>query len=144
MTRTVSEMLRRGQEAQYYFSDKLGYDTAVFHSIRIGQDGFITYHINLDDDFQAELPHDQRYLVSYSEEVTDEDFYGILERWPNREQRELYVLAAAVAPLSTMAKELRTARVLAFVARLQPDLDELRRQLTDQRQASSEASDDNV
>lgn len=126
----IAELLSRGKSAEHHFAEKLGYNTAQFGSVMISKASYITYHFNLRDDFQEGLPYERRYHHGPCEILPDEDFYGCLERWPNREQRELYILAQQVAPLTDMAKEIQSAQVLAFVERLKPDLDELRRRLS--------------
>ena len=59
-----------------------------------------------------------------------EDFWPTLESWPNREQRELEIMARKLAALDANLDQIQSAQVLAFVARLQPQIDEIRRMIT--------------
>ena len=59
-----------------------------------------------------------------------DDFWNTLEQWPNREQRELEIMARKLAARDSTLDQIQSAQVLAFVARLQPQIDEIRRLIT--------------
>lgn len=108
-----------------------GYDTVTLCSVRISRDMTVYAVIDMVDDFQKNLPFDMRYASNYSESI---DLYGFdAARWPRRKERELRVLARQMATTAGMEEKLVSLEALAFVETLKPSLEELRRQIPDQR-----------
>ncbi len=131
---TINELIALGKTAERFFEDKLGYTIARFVDAIIWPVGNTTLYFDIQDDFQKELPYDRRFKSDSMLKVDLEDFWNTLEQWPNREQRELEIMARKLAALDANLDQIRSAQVLAFVARLQPQIDEIRRMITHEKE----------
>jgi len=128
---TAWQLLDLGRSAQVYFEETLGYDEARFVEVSLRPSGDNNIQFSLTDDFQDGLSNDQKYKVGWAVFVPLDGFWDKLTTWPNREQRELTILARKVAAIDGNLDQIKSAQVLAFVARLQPDIDALRAQIED-------------
>lgn len=128
---TIDELIQIGKNAEAYFLMHKGYDTAEFRSFSVRKDGTVTYNFDLYDDFQTPIPVHYRCQHEYCMTIDFEDMRN-LERWPNREQRELSVLAAQLAAIDNDASKLMSLSAQNFVAGLKPQIDTLRNQITKQ------------
>jgi len=128
----ISELISLGKTAERVFEGKLGYTSASFHEMSLDSNNYHRLYFHLEDDFQNELPYDRRFKCGSMTIVRLENFWTTLEQWPNREQRELEIMAQKFAAIDANLDQIRSAQVRAFVARLQPEIDEIRRMLTHQ------------
>ncbi len=129
---TIDQLIALGTTAQTYFEKELGYDRAQFDHVRLRTGGDHKLEFELFDEFQKNLPHDMKHKVGWSVDVPLENFWNKLTAWPNREQRELVVLSRKMALIDGNLDDIESAQVRAFVERMQPDIDALRAQITDQ------------
>ncbi len=127
---TISELINLGKAAERFFESKLGYTTATFVDVTLRPNEYYVLYFSLHDDFQREISHDKRFKDDSMLAINLEGFWNTLEKWPNREQRELEVMARKLAALDANLDQIQSAQVLAFVARLQPEIDEIRRMIT--------------
>ena len=127
---TISELIALGSSGQAFFHDKLGYTTANFGEVQLRARGLHVLYFDLVDDLQQEIPYGNRFKSEHMMSIPLEDFWATLESWPNREQRELEIMARKLAALDANLDQIQSAQVLAFVARLQPQIDEIRRMIT--------------
>ena len=127
---TISEMIALGKDGERWFEEKLGYTTTNFVEVTLRGRGLHVLYFDLIDDFQNELPYGNRFKSEHMMSINLEDFWPTLESWPNREQRELEIMARKLAALDANLDQIQSAQVLAFVARLQPQIDEIRRMIT--------------
>lgn len=128
----ISELIALGKSGAAFFDEKLGYTSVYFIDITLWQGGDRKVYFSLQDDFQAEIHHDKRFKCGGLITIELENFWHTLEQWPNREQRELEIMARKLAALDANLDQIQSAQVLAFVARLQPQIDEIRRMITHQ------------
>ncbi len=131
MTYTIEELLALGEAGKAYFERELGYDTVGFYQVRVRSGRDHQLEFELFDEFQKNLHVDMRYKVGWAVDIPLEDFWGKLTTWPDREQRELTILARKMTSVDADLDQIKSAQVRAFVARIQPDIDALRRQLAD-------------
>ena len=129
---TISEMIALGKSGERFFDEKLGYTDADFVDVTIWKNGGHLVYFNLQDDFQQELDYNNRFKCDRMISIPLENFWPTIEAWPNREQRELEIMARKLAALDANLDQIQSAQVLAFVARLQPQIDEIRRMITHQ------------
>ena len=127
---TISELIALGKSGAAFFGEKLGYTVVRFIDVTIWADNRINIYFDLRDDFQAEIAHEKRFKSDSMMKVDLEGFWDTLVAWPNREQRELEIMARKLATLDANLDQIQSAQVLAFVARLQPQIDEIRRMIT--------------
>ena len=127
---TITELLALGKSAKAYFEHQLGYDDVAFNFVRLATHGDHKLEFTLGDKFQDNLTHDMKYKVGWTMNVPLEGFWDKLTTWPNREQRELTILARKMATIDGNLDEIKSAQVKAFIARMQPDIDSLRAQIT--------------
>jgi len=132
---TISELLNMGKMIEKYFEERLGYTTVHLVDITLWPAGNHTFYFSLQDDFQESLDHNKRFKCGGMVSIEIEDVWTTMERWPNREQRELEIMARKLAALDANLDKIESAQVLAFVARLQPQIDEIRRMITHQPDA---------
>lgn len=130
---TISELLSMGQTAQTYFEEKLGYDYVHFDVVSLRPRGDHELRFELKDEFQKDLSYNMQYKAGYSIPVPLESLWTKLGTWSNREQRELTILARKLATIDANLDQITSAQALAFVARLQPDIDNLRAQIAHDR-----------
>ena len=130
---TISELLELGRMGKAYFEDTLGYTEVAFIDVTLRAHGNHTVYFTIYDDFQREIPEDMRYRNSYMESIDLGVFWDKLLTWPNREQRELEILARKMASIDGNLADIQSAQVLAFVKRIQPEIDKIRAAITDQR-----------
>ncbi len=131
---TISELLNLGKMVERYFDEKLGYTDVHFQDVTLDPSGEChRFYFRLQDDFQKELDFDKRCKCG-AQFIEIEGVWDILESWPNREQRELEIMARKLASLDANLDLIESAQVKAFVARLQPQIDEIRSMITDQRE----------
>ena len=141
---TISELIALGKSGERFFEEKLGYTEVSFIDVTL-RSGTVNHHViyySLQDDFQKELHYDKRFKCGSMINIEIEDFWHTLEQWPNREQRELEIMARKLASLDANLDQIQSAQVLAFVARLQPQIDEIRRMITHESRATDSADDD--
>ena len=129
---TISELINLGQMIERYFNEKLGYTTADFQDVTLSSSGYNRFYFTLEDDFQKEVSYEKRFKCGSMVSIPLEDVWDTVQAWPNREQRELEIMAQRLAALDANLDQIESAQVLAFVARLQPVIDEVRRMITDQ------------
>ncbi len=130
---TISELIALGKSAERFFDEKLGYTDVCFLDVTLWPNGSgHVFYFSLQDDFQKELHYDKRFECGSMISIPLEDFWNTIEQWPNREQRELEIMARKLAALDANLDQIQSAQVLAFVARLQPQIDEIRRMITHQ------------
>ena len=129
---TISELINLGKMVERYFDEKLGYTTAHLIDITLRPSNFHQLYFTLQDDFQSELDYDKRCKCGSMISIDLEYIWRTLESWPNREQRELEIMAQKLAALDANLDQINSERVRAFVARLQPQIDEIRQMITDQ------------
>ena len=129
---TISELIALGKSGERFFEEKLGYTEVSFIDVtlRPGSNSHYVIYYSLQDDFQKELHYDKRFQCGSMISIYLEDFWKTIEAYPNREQRELEIMARKLAALDTNLDQIQSAQVLAFVARLQPQIDEIRRMIT--------------
>ena len=127
---TISDLMTLGRNGAVFFEDKLGYTTVGFTDVTLWPNNSHFLYFSLQDDFQMELHPDKRFMCGSYTNILLEDFWNTLEQWPNREQRELEIMARKLAALDTNLDQIQSAQVLAFVQRLQPQIDEIRRMIT--------------
>ena len=127
---TISEMIALGKSGAAWFEEKLGYTEVRFIDVTLWLSNHSVVYFALHDDFQKELSYDRRFKDDSMMSIDLEDFWTTLEAWPNREQRELEIMARKLAALDTNLDQIKSAQVHAFVARLQPQIDEIRRMIT--------------
>jgi len=127
---TISELIALGRSGAAFFEEKLGYTDASFLDVTLWSRDTHALYFSLHDNFQKEIPYDRRYKSDSMIKINLEDFWNTLEAWPNREQRELEIMARKLAALDANLDQIQSAQVLAFVARLQPQIDEIRRMIT--------------
>ena len=140
----ISELIALGKDGERFFEGKLGYTEASFMDVTLWRGGRYTVYFNLEDDFQKELHYDRRFKCDGMMSISLEDFWHTLEQWPNREQRELEIMARKLASLDANLDQIQSAQVLAFVARLQPQIDEIRRMITHEPRAADSVDDDEI
>lgn len=135
----IADLITIGETAEAYFLGPLGYTRADFDGVEIDSKGQIAWQFQLYDDFQKDLPSELRVNHSYIHRINhwtleeaDATLLEYIEKMPNRAQRELQVLAKKMGSIDSDISLLVSAQAKAFVERLQPSIDELRRQLTDQ------------
>jgi len=126
----ISELITLGNVAVAFFENKLGYTRVSFQDVTLRPRGNHVLYFSLEDDFQEEIAYDKRFKSESMLSIELEDFWAILEAWPNREQRELEIMARKLATLDANLDQIQSAQVLAFVSRLQPQIDEIRRMIT--------------
>lgn len=114
---TITHLIATGENAAVYFADECGYTSTEFREVGISVLGGVTYRFHLHDDFQAHLNYNIRQHVGWDVEVTAEQIEN-LTSWPNREQRELAVLAAQLASIGENTDKIESAQAAAFVKRL--------------------------
>ena len=127
---TISELLHLGKNGAAFFEGKLGYTTASFSDVTLWSNTNHSIYFSLQDDFQMETHMDKRFKCGSYLSIPLEDFWNTLEQWPNREQRELEIMARKLAALDANLDQIQSAQVRAFVQRLQPQIDEIRRMIT--------------
>ena len=130
---TITELVALGKTAENYFKSHLGYDEATFKRIWLSASGAHRVDFTLHDTFQNSLPPETTYKVGWSVTLDLEGFWDKVTSWPTREQRELTILARKMAAIDADLCDIRSAQVLSFIARLQPDIDALRAQIADLR-----------
>ena len=130
---TVADLLALGKSAENYFEKELEYDDVTFICIRLRPNGSHQLDFTLADKFQEYLAHDMKYKVGWAVSIPLDDFWDKVTTWPTREQRELTILARKMATIDANFDDIKSAQVRAFVARLIPDIDALRRQIADLR-----------
>ena len=135
----IADLITIGETAEAYFLGPLGYTTAAFDRVSINSEGKPEWEFELFDDFQKDLTSDLRVNHSYVHRIgywtlqeADATLLEYIEKMPNRAQRELQVLAKKMGSIDADMSLLVSAQAKAFVERLKPSIDELRRQLTDQ------------
>lgn len=135
----INDLLNVRTTAENAFIEYLGYDRAEFVHFKIDDDQIVSWTFTLEDDFQCDLPFDKKVHNDYMYRIETEidnpigGLFAYINRMPNREQRELEVTCRRLTEMLASTEDLRSEMVNAFVRRLQPDLDELRRQLVDLR-----------
>ena len=139
---TISELIALGKDGERFFEEKLGYTEVSFIDVTIWPGSNSVIYYSLQDDFQKELHYDKRFECGSMINIEIENFWNTLEQWPNREQRELEIMARKLASLDANLDQIQSAQVLAFVARLQPQIDEIRRMITHESRATDSADDD--
>ena len=127
---TISELIALGNSGAAYFEQNLGYTEANFIDVTLWRASGHVIYFSLEDDFQKELHYNNRFKCDSMISIHLENFWNTLEQWPNREQRELEIMARKLASLDANLDQIQSAQVLAFVARLQPQIDEIRRMIT--------------
>ena len=132
---TISELIALGKSGELLFDAKLGYNEARFIDVTLRKTGSYVIYFSLQDDFQRDIDYDKKFRCGTMEAVNVQDFWNTLEAWPNREQRELEIMARKLAALDANLDQIQSAQVLAFVARLQPQIDEIRRMITHEKAA---------
>lgn len=133
---TISELLNLGKMVERYFDEKLGYTTVEFQDITLYPGSLDhCFYFGLQDDFQLEISHDKRYKCGSMINIRVENVWDTVQTWPNREQRELEIMARKLVALDANLDQIESVQVKAFVARLQPQIDEIRMMITDQREA---------
>ena len=130
---TVNELIEMGKAARGYFENQLGYTSACFNSFDLHEHGEHRAYFSLDDDFQKDFDYDRKYKVGSMVAVDLANFWDTITTWPNREQRELKIMARKLTALDTNLDLIKSAQVKVFVARLQPDIDSIRSMITDRR-----------
>lgn len=128
---TINDIRVTAEVAEEYFTTKLGYTRAKFSFGAVYKDK-ITLFFDLYDDFQEKLPSEMRYKTGGANTVQVDDhheFWAKLQNWPNREQRELHIMARKAAAIDADLEFIQSAQVRAFVESLRPSLEELRRQI---------------
>ena len=129
---TISELIALGNSGERFFEQKLGYTSARFIDVTLWKVSDHVIYFDLEDDFQKEIHYNHRFKCDSMVSIHLENFWTTLEQWPNREQRELEIMARKLASLDANLDQIQSAQVLAFVRRLQPEIDEIRRLLTHQ------------
>lgn len=129
---TISELIALGRNAAAYCEKTLGYTSATLFDVTIFDTGEINIYLSLVDDFQKELSHENKYKVGGMISFNLETLWDDLRAWPNREQRELEILARRLAALDANLDQVKSAQVRAFIARLQPEIDKMRAMITHQ------------
>ena len=127
---TISDLMTLGRSGVTFFENKLGYTTVGFTDVTLWPNLSHSIYFSLQDDFQMELHHDKRFKCGSYTSIPLDGFWDTLTAWPNREQRELEIMARKLAALDANLDQIRSAQVLAFVKRLQPQIDEIRRMIT--------------
>ncbi len=128
---TLTQLVDLGRSAEGYFEHKLGYDEVDFKRIWLNKHGAHRIEFTLHDDFQKDLPVEMTYKDGWSIMMDlNEDFWDKVTTWPTREQRELTILARKMATIDANIDDIKSHQVRAFVARLQPDIDDLRKRIT--------------
>lgn len=127
---TIAELLSMGETARTYFEKQLGYDSVNFDHVSLRSRGEHKLEFTLRDEFQKNLDYNMQYKVGPYITVPLDDIWVKLDAWPNREMRELTILARKMATIDADLDKITSAQVLAFVARLQPNIDDLRAQIT--------------
>ena len=131
---TSTQLIQLGVTAQSYFEDKLGYDEVTFRRIWLNAHGAHRIEFTLHDTFQRNLPVEMTYKDGWSIMLDlDDTFWDKVTTWPTREQRELTILARKMTAIDADLGDIRSAQVLSFIARLQPDINALRAQIADLR-----------
>jgi hypothetical protein len=121
----------KARTAAMYLQTVKGYDSAKFTyimSMEREEGAALSIYFALYDDFQYEVPEQYRQKHGYSIELSLEELNHI-ENWPNREQRELCVLAARLAGVSAASDKLMSAAAQSFVAGLLPTIETIRNQI---------------
>lgn len=126
---TVESLLAAAEYAQTYTKDVLGYDQVCFNSIRISPCGEIVYSFDLIDEFQRYLPEEVRDRSGYYQEI-NHPLLENLQKWPNREMRELGVMAKKLSLLGQQTDELKSELARSFNARFAADLASLQNLIT--------------
>jgi hypothetical protein len=140
----ISELIALGRNAAAYCEETLGYTSAELFDVTLYDSGENTIYLSLFDDFQKELFHDNKYKVGGTISFDLETIWDDLRAWPNREQRELEILARRLAALDANLDQVKSAQVRAFIARLQPEIDKMRAMITHQSRISEHPEiDDN-
>jgi len=129
---TISELIALGKSGERFLEHKCGYTTTSFWDVTLNSSGHYVLHFSLQDDFQSGLSYDKKFKCGTVVCIELENFWTTLQSWPNREQRELEIMARKLASLDANLDQIQSAQVLAFVARLQPQIDEIRRMITHQ------------
>lgn len=102
---SARELHEFGKEAAETFHLHKGYDTAEFLCLKVFSDCII-FEFQLGDYFQTHLDYSKRYRHGYVDielrevDLTLPQFRAEVAAWPNREQRELRVLARQLADIS--------------------------------------------
>lgn len=141
---TVEQVVEIGEQTAKYFTERLGYDSALFNYATISASGRVKLSFDYIDNFQQEIDQDKRYRSGVYETIDLDDLATKLAVWPMREQRELEILARRLSALGQNTADIRSAQVRAFVERLQPEIDKVNRALTDQREAAERLADDEI
>ena len=127
---TINELITLGNSGARFFEEKLGYTTAEFIDVTLWRGGDHIVYFSLQDDFQKEISFGKRFKCDTMMLIHLDNFWTTLEQWPNREQRELEIMARKLAALDANLDQIQSEQVLAFVRRLQPEIDEIRRMIT--------------
>jgi len=128
----TKELVGMGKTAERQFLNMLGYDHALFDHVKLRPSGDHQFEFELRDNFQSNLAGAMQYKVGWCVNIPIENIWDKLATWPTREQRELTIMARKLTAIDADLDKITSAQVKAFVARLQPDIDALRRQITDQ------------
>ena len=135
---TMMDLMALGKVAETYFGKELGYDETEFKRVWLNGHGGHRIEFMLHDTFQHNLPIEMQYKDGWAIMLDlDDTFWDKVTTWPTREQRELTILARKMTAIDADLGDIRSAQVLAFIARLQPDIDALRRQIADLRGESN-------
>tara|TARA_R110000868_G_scaffold76760_8_gene220454 strand:- start:310 stop:738 length:429 start_codon:yes stop_codon:yes gene_type:complete len=113
VTRAQLDML------EAYLRESKGYDTTAIRAVTIEADcETLVIIYTAQDDFQAHLDYDKRVNSGYSETVEGKSFLELQEALtsiPNREMRELQVMAKKLAGMTDSSK-LTSAMAKSFAA----------------------------
>lgn len=111
------------------------FDESEVTALRFSSDS-VTLYYRTKDDFQKELPEDQKYYNGYYMHKTEpniEELYVSIGRIPSRSQRELHILAAQAAAFGKVLSGLQDEQCRVFAKELLQDVESLRNLLTDMR-----------
>ena len=121
---TVNDLVNEGESMDAFFRITLGFDIVDFEWVRASPDGDVSFIFTLYDDFQRDLPSEHRvehepYRSFSGETITD--IWASIRRIPNRERRELLVMAKQLAGAMSQADKLVSLAGQEFAAKLKQD-----------------------
>ena len=121
---TVNDLVNEGESMDAFFLATLGFDIVNFEWVRVSPDGDVSFIFTLYDDFQRNLPSEHRveheaYRSFSGETITD--IWASIRRIPNRERRELLVMAKQLAGAMSQADKLVSLAGQEFAAKLKQD-----------------------
>ena len=121
---TVNDLVNEGESMDAFFRITLGFDIVDFEWVKVSPDENISFIFTLYDDFQRNLPSEHRveheaYRSFSGETITD--IWASIRRIPNRERRELLVMAKQLAGAMSQADKLVSLAGQEFAAKLKQD-----------------------